>query len=187
MMKKSGLSASKLSLNLGKSRAYIASMLSHGSVPKVDTMARIAHECNYQLVLKSDDDEIELYSKADSMKFALDQWDKLRERDGIVWLGTYADALKTPEAAYESRLQPRIVATIRDADHPDGDKLISFPITNEGVSAYTEMVQSHAADITSSNIIAGFDDDGGHLLYGPDGKPRKPGDIADSNPSPPTT
>lgn len=65
MMKKSKINPTELSRRIGKSRAYISSSLAHDSTPKVDTLARIAHECGYRMYLRSGDDEIELYSEDD--------------------------------------------------------------------------------------------------------------------------
>ncbi len=69
MMDESGVSASDLSRRIGKSRTYISSTMAHGSTPKVDTLARIAHECGYRMYLeRTGRDIIELYSEDDSSK-----------------------------------------------------------------------------------------------------------------------
>lgn len=72
MMKRASLGPSELSRRIGKARTYIASTLSHGSTPKVDTVARIAHECGYRLILRNDEsgDELELYDEQDAQNYA---------------------------------------------------------------------------------------------------------------------
>jgi transcriptional regulator with XRE-family HTH domain len=66
MMRAANISASDLSRRIGKSRAYISSTVAHGSTPKVDTLARIAHECGYRIYLERPDHErIELYAEGD--------------------------------------------------------------------------------------------------------------------------
>ncbi|MEG2934552.1 MAG: helix-turn-helix transcriptional regulator [Gordonibacter sp.] len=46
-----GLSLNKVSRALGKPESYISSAISRGSVPRCDTMARMADVCGYSLAL----------------------------------------------------------------------------------------------------------------------------------------
>lgn len=55
MMDASGVGPSELSRRLGHSRSYITASIAQGSIPKLDTFARIAHECGYRLVLETED------------------------------------------------------------------------------------------------------------------------------------
>ena len=70
MMEASGVGPSELSRRLGHSRSYITASIAQGSVPRLDTFARIAHECGYRLVLETEDGsrDVELYSEVDSQK-----------------------------------------------------------------------------------------------------------------------
>ena len=45
---------------MGRDQNYIAGMLSRGSVPKADTLARIASVCGYRLVLVGHGEELEI-------------------------------------------------------------------------------------------------------------------------------
>lgn len=67
MMGASGVGPSELSRRLGRSRSYITASVAQVSVPKLDTFARIAHECGYRLILETEDGSrgVELYSDAD--------------------------------------------------------------------------------------------------------------------------
>lgn len=64
MMDASGVDPSELSRRLGHSRSYITASIAQGSIPKLDTFARIAHECGYRLVLEAGDGSsgVELYA-----------------------------------------------------------------------------------------------------------------------------
>lgn len=67
MIKKSGLTPAELSKALGKSRTYVYSLRSQGSIPSLDTFARLAHECGYKVMLETKDGSrsVELYSGVD--------------------------------------------------------------------------------------------------------------------------
>jgi DNA-binding phage protein len=67
MMEASGVGPSELSRRLGHSRSYITASMAQGSVPRLDTFARIAHDRGYRLVLENKDGSrgVELYSEVD--------------------------------------------------------------------------------------------------------------------------
>lgn len=70
MIDNSGLSDQELSQRMGKGRNYVYSMRKQGSMPKVDTFARFAHECGYRLMLEREDGEqIELCSRDDAVEY----------------------------------------------------------------------------------------------------------------------
>ena len=64
MMDASGIGPSELSRRLGRSRSYITASVAQGSVPRLDTFVRLAHECGYRLVLETEDGGmgVELYA-----------------------------------------------------------------------------------------------------------------------------
>lgn len=59
MLQRAGVSASRASLNMGKKSPYIDSILSRGSNPRCDVMARIADTLGYDLVVRHRDDGYE--------------------------------------------------------------------------------------------------------------------------------
>lgn len=67
MMGASGVGPSELSRRLGHSRSYITASIAQGSVPRLDTFARIARACGYRLVLETEDGSrgVELYGQGD--------------------------------------------------------------------------------------------------------------------------
>lgn len=67
MMGASGIGPSELSRRLGHSRSYITASIAQGSVPRLDTFARIAHECGCRLVLETEDGSrgVGLYDQGD--------------------------------------------------------------------------------------------------------------------------
>lgn len=68
MMGASGVGPSELSRRLGHSRSYVTASIAQGSVPRLDTFSRIAHECGYRLVLEAEDGSmgVELYGQGDA-------------------------------------------------------------------------------------------------------------------------
>lgn len=70
MMEASGVGPSELSRRLGHSRSYITASIAQGSVPRLDTFARIAHACGYRLVLETEDGSrgVELYGSGEADK-----------------------------------------------------------------------------------------------------------------------
>lgn len=80
MMETSGVGPSDLSRRIGKARTYISSTIAHGSVPRVDTMARIAHECGYRLFLVGDGgSDIELYADSEENASVNELLDRIPE------------------------------------------------------------------------------------------------------------
>ena len=47
---KCGKSLYRVSLDMGKSRQYVNSVITQGSTPKADTLARMLDVCGYELV-----------------------------------------------------------------------------------------------------------------------------------------
>lgn len=84
MMDASGVGPSDLSRRLGRSRSYITASVAQGSVPKLDTFARIAHECGYRVMLQDarTGDSIELYSPLDAVDSLADVAEKAFGKDG---------------------------------------------------------------------------------------------------------
>jgi hypothetical protein len=70
MVDRSGRGAEDVSTSMGKTRTYVWSMLSQRSMPRVDTLARLAHECGYRMWLDSGADRIEVYADGDPSLFA---------------------------------------------------------------------------------------------------------------------
>lgn len=60
MISNSGVSIRGLGALLDKSEFYINGIIYRGSVPKVDTTARIADACGYDLILRRRDDGDEI-------------------------------------------------------------------------------------------------------------------------------
>lgn len=61
MVEGSGLSAYRLSRTMGRSKGYVSTMLSSGSVPGVDAFVRLAHACGY---------EVEVHGRGDSWRLS---------------------------------------------------------------------------------------------------------------------
>lgn len=51
MIRESGLTATQISLKIGRKENYVSSLLSRGSVPSAETFASIAEACGCQLCL----------------------------------------------------------------------------------------------------------------------------------------
>lgn len=60
MINKRGSSARAVSIRLDRAPTFLGSSFSHGSTPRIDTMANIAEILGYKLVLKDNTEEIEL-------------------------------------------------------------------------------------------------------------------------------
>ncbi|MBR3326035.1 MAG: hypothetical protein IKG22_01760 [Atopobiaceae bacterium] len=60
MCVQSGRGPVEVSGAIGRSRAFLSSALTRGTMPRVDTLAKVAQACGYQLVLESDTDRIEI-------------------------------------------------------------------------------------------------------------------------------
>lgn len=66
MMSSASIGPIEMSRRLGRSRGYVSTLLAQKSVPRVDTLTRIAHECGYRNVFESDTDRFEVYTDADN-------------------------------------------------------------------------------------------------------------------------
>jgi hypothetical protein len=53
-----GKGTTVVSKDIGRGSSFVGSILSRGSVPKADTLARIAEACGYELVLRGHGEEI---------------------------------------------------------------------------------------------------------------------------------
>lgn len=84
MMDASGVGPSDLSRRLGRSRSYITASVAQGSVPKLDTFARIAHECGYRVMLQDarTGNSVELYSRLDARDSLAEVLEKAFGKDG---------------------------------------------------------------------------------------------------------
>jgi hypothetical protein len=60
MMQRSRYNASQLSVAMGRNRNFIGSTFAKGSIPRVDTLAKMADIMGYKVVLESDGDRIEI-------------------------------------------------------------------------------------------------------------------------------
>lgn len=67
MVRASGKTPAEIAEAIGRSRTYVYTLMNQGSVPRLDTFARLAHECGYRLVLETEDGSrgVELYADAD--------------------------------------------------------------------------------------------------------------------------
>lgn len=68
MIDGSGETPAQLGNAMGVSRTYIYTLRTQAPKPRIDTFARLAHECGYQLMLqrKGGGEEIEIYSPEDA-------------------------------------------------------------------------------------------------------------------------
>lgn len=58
MCEKSGKGPVEVSYAIGRSKAFLSSALTRGTIPRVDTLAKVAQACGYRLVLESNTDKI---------------------------------------------------------------------------------------------------------------------------------
>lgn len=58
IVKKSGKTPAQLSREISRSKGYVGSLLSHGTVPGLSVLADIAEACGYGVALISDDEAI---------------------------------------------------------------------------------------------------------------------------------
>ena len=58
MCKVAGKGTPVVSRDIGRGSSFVGSILSRGSVPKADTLARIAEACGYEVVLRGHGEEI---------------------------------------------------------------------------------------------------------------------------------
>ncbi|MDD6358984.1 MAG: helix-turn-helix transcriptional regulator [Parafannyhessea umbonata] len=67
MVRASGKTPAEIAEAIGRSRTYVYTLMNQGSVPRLDTFARLAHECGYRLVLETADGSrgVELYADDD--------------------------------------------------------------------------------------------------------------------------
>lgn len=63
MVRASGKTPAEIAEAIGRSRTYVYTLMNQGSVPRLDTFARLAHACGYRLVLETEDGSrsVELY------------------------------------------------------------------------------------------------------------------------------
>lgn len=103
MMEASGVGPSELSRRLGHSRSYITASIAQGSVPRLDTFARIAHECGYRLMLQNahNNESVELYSALDTREFVKQTVDTAFGHDGMSFADT-ARAVGSDSWSYSS-------------------------------------------------------------------------------------
>ena len=45
-------SQAEITRSLGMTRTYLSSLVYQGDIPRIDTLARIAHECGYRIYLE---------------------------------------------------------------------------------------------------------------------------------------
>ena len=57
---KENLSATEVSLRVGKTRKYMSTLFSHHRIPQADTMAGICDAIGYDLLVRSRDDGYEI-------------------------------------------------------------------------------------------------------------------------------
>lgn len=102
MIKKSGLTPAELSKAMGKSRTYIYSLKSQGSIPSLDTFARLAHECGYKVMLSTADGSksVELESYDDRTEALRAFLTKEKEKGGTRSADSFIDQMK--EIQYSS-------------------------------------------------------------------------------------
>ncbi len=69
MVRASGKTPAEIAEAIGRSRTYVYTLMNQGSVPRLDTFARLAHECGYLVILENSrtSETVELYSRADSV------------------------------------------------------------------------------------------------------------------------
>ena len=60
MVEKSGKTYRQIAREIGRSESFVSTTIAHGACPRLDTFAAIAGTCGYQLVLKTDDEQLEL-------------------------------------------------------------------------------------------------------------------------------
>lgn len=64
MLRDSGMTGTELSRSVGRNPSYVSGARRLGSVPRVDTMAKLAHACGYRLFLvRWDGRGVELYGE----------------------------------------------------------------------------------------------------------------------------
>lgn len=68
MVRASGKSPAEIAEAIGRSRTYVYTLMNQGSVPRLDTFARLAHECGYRVMLQDahTGDSVELYADEDN-------------------------------------------------------------------------------------------------------------------------
>jgi IS30 family transposase len=60
MVALSGKSNREISRDLGRAESFVSATLARGARPRIDTYARMAEVCGYELVLRSKEDVISL-------------------------------------------------------------------------------------------------------------------------------
>lgn len=58
MCEVSGKGTIEVSSDIGRGRSYVGSILSRGSTPQADTLAKIAEACGYELMLVGNGEQI---------------------------------------------------------------------------------------------------------------------------------
>jgi len=59
----SGKSAKQVSLEMGLSQNFVTNTIQRGSTPRLDTFARIAAACGYEVVIRGHDEEVVVTSE----------------------------------------------------------------------------------------------------------------------------
>lgn len=60
MMRKSRYNGSQLSLAMGRNRNFLSTTFAKGSIPRVDTLAKMAEIMGYTIILENNGDRIEI-------------------------------------------------------------------------------------------------------------------------------
>lgn len=60
MVASSGKSYRQIARELGRSESFISATIAQGSCPRLDTFAGIAKACGYELVLRSESEQLDL-------------------------------------------------------------------------------------------------------------------------------
>ena len=60
MMERSRFNGSQLSVAMGRNRNFLSASFAKGSIPRVDTLAKMADIMGYRVILESDSDRIEI-------------------------------------------------------------------------------------------------------------------------------
>lgn len=84
MVRASGKTPAEIAEAIGRSRTYVYTLMNQGSVPRLDTFARLAHECGYRVMLQDahTGNSVELYSPLDANDLLADVFEKVFGKDG---------------------------------------------------------------------------------------------------------
>lgn len=147
MLEKSGRSASEVSRSIGKSRNYIGGIFAQGSDIRTSNLARVAHELGYRLVLKGDDEEIELYDERDAQSYVVK---KLSGLQGSVRVEDVINVLDDPQAAYDSGNPARVLFPVTLVDEHGGQRVVEVPADKDMLR---QIMQWIGKDTVSIEVI----------------------------------